>query len=346
MLADMDGMSDEGGQEAIEKGNSPPAKPASGWIDRLLWLGPEVDHARATVYGAGQPGFESYDIARQIRDGMARIGEQDKGSWLVLMLNCTVVELLVRSHMARGSCLASLGPLSEADWDNARRVPSMEAAWRTFSPAHVPTLMAMLSTDRVATMTRLSPDEREAFAVALRDFVLNLAEPLDFEAHRLGWALWRRWSRLAIAAVMVAVVVGVVATWLQKVSNVNLALHCHVSASSTNGWAPDANKLVDGITDVMGVHTNGGEQQWVVIDLGAVKKFDRIVVYNRPDCCAERAVPLKVEVSNDNQNYTQIAERTESFDKWTVKNPDAEYRYIRLKNTPPNFLHLAEVEVY
>jgi F5/8 type C domain len=104
--------------------------------------------------------------------------------------------------------------------------------------------------------------------------------------------------------------------------------------------------LVDGITDVMGVHTNGGEQQWVVIDLGAVKKFKRIVVYNRPDCCAERAVPLKVEVSNDNQNYTQIAERAESFDKWTIKDLDAEYRYIRLKNTPPNFLHLAEVEVY
>jgi hypothetical protein len=57
-------------------------------------------------------------------------------------------------------------------------------------------------------------------------------------------------------------------------------------------------------------------------------------------------VPLKVEVSNDNQNFRQITERTEVFDKWSADDLHAEGRYLRLKNTPPNLFHLAEVEVY
>ena len=76
------------------------------------------------------------------------------------------------------------------------------------------------------------------------------------------------------------------------------------------------------------------------------QKIKKIVVSNRPDGYEERAVPLKVEVSKDNQNYTQVAERKETFDKWTARGLNAEGRYIRMKNTPPNFFHLAEVEIY
>jgi hypothetical protein len=36
----------------------------------------------------------------------------------------------------------------------------------------------------------------------------------------------------------------------------------------------------------------------------------------------------------------------EIADKWTAKGLRAEGRYVRLLNTPPNFFHLAEVEIY
>jgi hypothetical protein len=222
----------------------------------------------------------------------------------------------------------------------------MEAAWNRLSATDVATLAAVVGADRVSAMTRLSREEREQFAAALSAFVLDLTEPLDIAAERLGWALFARWSRLLLVGAMVAAVVVFLAITVHRRIAPNLALHRPVSASSTNGWAPDPNKITDGITDVMGVHTNGGDQQWVVIDLGEVKKFDTVVVYNRPDCCAERAVPLHLEVSNDNQSYIQIAERRETFDTWTATDLHANARYIRLKNTPPNFLHLAEVEVY
>jgi hypothetical protein len=133
----------------------------------------------------------------------------------------------------------------------------------------------------------------------------------------------------------------------KKFGKPNLALHAAVTTSSQfPGQGMDHSLLVDGDPDTLGFHTMDGGNQWVVIDLGKVQKFDKIVVYNRPDGFEERAVPLKVEVSKDNQNYKQIAERRESFDKWTVKGLHAEGRYIRMKNTPPNFFHLAEVEVY
>jgi len=180
----------------------------------------------------------------------------------------------------------------------------------------------------------------------LRALVQDLIEPLESEANRLALALFARWSRVAVVAIALVVALACAVGWVSSKISPNLALHRPVTASSTNGWAPDPNKLTDGITNVMGVHTNGGDQQWLVIDLGEVKKIDKIVVYNRPDCCGERTVPLKVEVSNDNRDFKQIAERIETFDKWTAKNLNAEGRYVRLKNTPPNFLHLAEVEVY
>ena len=130
-------------------------------------------------------------------------------------------------------------------------------------------------------------------------------------------------------------------------SRPDLALHATVTTSSQfPGQGTDHTLLVDGDPDTLGFHTMDGGQQWVVIDLGSVRRFNKIVVYNRPDGYEERAVPLKIEVSKDNANYKQVAERKESFDKWTAKGLHAEARYIRLKNTPPNFFHLAEVEVY
>jgi hypothetical protein len=339
-------MSDENNESPVQAEELATSRPASGWFDRVLWLGPHVAEARAATFKAGQPGFEFYEMARDIREGAAKIGEAERGSWLVLLLDCEVVELLLRAHLARAGVLAGSAPSVESDLASAQKVPAIEAARGKFSTANVPTLVAMLGADRLATMTRLSDDERKSFAVAVHDFAMDLAEPLDLAAHRLGWALFARWVRVSLAGLVAVAFIWFAASWLLERSSPNLALHRPVAASSTNGYGPDPNKLVDGITDEIAFHSNAGDQQWVVIDLGEVKKFDKIVVYNRPGCCAERAVPLKVEVSDDNQNFKQIAERVEIFDKWKARDLNAEGRYVRLKNTPPNFFHLAEVEIY
>jgi len=331
-----------------EKPAGEPEKPASSWFGRLLWLGPRVAEARAKTFSPGHPGFLAYDVARQICDDVVKIGETGKGSWAVLLLDCAAVELLVRAHLERAGLVTGTAPLGEADWANARTLPSMEAAWGKLRVDQAAVLTAMLGPDRDTTLATLSDEERESFAPGLHDLVMRLAEPLEFEAHRLGRALFARWSRVLAVVLVLALVAGFGGRWLgKKLGRPNLAFHAAVTTSSQfPGQGTDHTLLVDGDPDTLGFHTMDGGQQWVVIDLGKVYKFDKIVLYNRPDGFEERAVPLKVEVSKDNQNFTQVAERKETFDKWTAKGLKAEARYVRLKNTPPNFFHLAEVEIY
>jgi hypothetical protein len=208
--------------------------------------------------------------------------------------------------------------------------------------------MAMLGPERDATMAKLDDEQRESFASGLHELVMRLAEPLEFEAHRLGRALFARWSRVLAVALVLILAVAFSGKWLnKKLGRPNLALHASVSVSSQfPGQGTDHALLVDGDPDTLGFHTLEAGQQWVVLDLGKVQKFDKIVVYNRPDGYEDRAVPLKVEVSTDGQNYTQVIERKETFDKWTGKGLKAEGRYVRLKNNAGNFFHLAEVELY
>lgn len=324
-------------------------KPEPGFLSRALWLGPRVAEARATTFDAGKPGFLWYDVARQICDDVVKIGETGKGSWAVLLLDCKSVELLVRAHLARAGLLVGAAPLTEADWTQARALPTVEAAWGKVPLAHTTLLGAMVGPERDATIERLSGEDREAFADSVHELVMRLAEPLEVEANRLGRALFARWARVIVALL----VVGGALFWTgnkiaSKFAKPNLALHRPVTVSSQfPGQGTDHTLLVDGDHDNLGFHTNADPQgAWVEIDLGEVKKFDKVVVYNRADGFEERAVPIKLEVSKDNVNWTQVAERKETFDKWTAKHLNAEARYVRLKNTPPNYFHLAEVEVY
>jgi hypothetical protein len=341
-------MSDDNSENGSGQATQAKTKPASSWLGRVLWLGPRVAEARANTFAQSQAGFTWYDVARQICDDVVKIGETGKGSWAVLLLDVTAVELLVRAHLARAGLLTGSGPLGASDWDNARKISAVEAAWGKLSEAQIATLTALLGPDRDAMIAKISGEERDAFATGLHDLVMRLAEPLEIEANRLGRALFARWSRILVVGVVLAVAVGFTGKWLgKKLGGPNIALHAAVTVSSQYpGQGVDHSLLVDGDPETLGFHTQDGGQQWVVIDLGKVRKFNKIVVSNRPDGFEDRAVPLKVEVSNDNQNFTQIVERKETFDKWTARGLHAEGRYVRLKNTTPNFFHLGEVEIY
>jgi len=344
-------MSDDNGQNQQESSTPVEDKPTQakpGWLNRLLWLGPRVAEARQRGLGPAHPAYAWYDAARQICDDVVKIGETGSSSWAVLLLDCAAVELLIRAHLVREGLFGGSAKLGEAEWASARTLPVVESAWGKLSSAHAATLAALLGPERDATMATLAGEERESFATALHELVMRLAEPLEVEANRLGRALFARWSRLAVVVIVLAVIGIVGGRWLdKKFGRPNLAFHKPVTTSSQYpGQGVDHTLLVDGDPDTMGFHTMDGGQQWAVIDLGKVCKFDKVVVYNRPDGYEERAVPLKIEVSKDNVTYTQIAERKETFTKWTAKKLRAEGRYVRLKNTPPHFFHLGEVEVY
>jgi hypothetical protein len=342
-------MSDDSLENVGVQAIPTPAKARPNWLSRVLWMGPRVAEARAKKFGPAKPGFAWFEIARQLCDDVVKIGETGKSSLAVLLLDCDQVGLLVRAYLEREGLLSGTGPLGDADWANALQVPVVAESFAKLTVEQGAMLTAMLGRDRDATLAKLTGEDRESFARAVHGLAMGLSEPLELESNRLGRVLFARWSRVAVAVAVLAVLVGVVGTWMdKKFGKPNLALHRPVTVSSQfPGQGMDHSLLVDGDRDNLGFHTESGGQQWVVIDLGAVHKLNKVVVYNRTDGnVQERAVPLKLEVSKDNKTFTLLKERKETFDKWTVRGLHAEGRYIRLQNTPPNFFHLAEVEVY
>ncbi len=341
-------MSDDSAENVSVPTTGTPAKARPNWLSRLLWMGPRVAEAREKKFGPSKPGFAWFEIARQLCDDVVKIGETGKSSLAVLLLDCDQVGLLVRAYLEREGLLSGTGPLGDADWANALQVPGVAESFAKLTVEQGTMLTAMLGRDRDATLARLTGEERDSFADAVHGLAIGLSEPLELESNRLGRVLFARWSRVAVAIAVLAVLLGVVGTWMdKKFGKPNLALHRPVTVSSQYpGQGLDHSLLVDGDRESLGFHTESGGQQWVVIDLGSVRKFNKVVVCNRADGFQERAVPIKLEVSKDNKIFTLLKERKEIFDKWTVRGLHAEGRYIRLQNTPPNYFHLAEVEVY
>ena len=323
------------------------AAPSRNLIRRLLWLDERVAEARVNTFGQSQPGWAEYDAARHAREGVVQIGETGQSSWAVLLLERVTASLLLRAHAARAGIRVGTGPLSEADWENVRNITVIQEAWNNLSAVQVSALVEALGADGDHATANLPVQQRKSFALGLHNFVKTLAEPLEFEANRLGRALFARYTRVAIAAVVAIIAVSSFTNWLgARFEKPNIALHRPVEVSSQYpGAGEDHTLLVDGDRTNLGFHTNCEGPQFVVVDLGAVHKFDKVVVYNR-DEYPERAVPLYLEVSADRQNYKQLAVKKEAFDKWAATGLSATGRYIRLRNTPPNCFHLAEVEVY
>jgi hypothetical protein len=234
------------------------------------------------------------------------------------------------------------------DWENALKLPVVAEAFARLTAPQRSMLTAMLGPDRDATLAKLIGEDRSSFARAVRGLVVSLSEPLAFDASRLWRALFARWSRVILVTLVLAAFFGVAASWLdKKFGKPNIALHCPVTVSSQYpSEGTDHRLLVDGDPDNMGFHTESNGQQWVVIDLGSIRKFDKVVVYNRSDGFQDRAVPLRLEVSSDNVHFTHLRERKETFDKWTARDLHAEGRYVRLLNAPPNAFHLSEVQIY
>lgn len=315
-------------------------------IRRILWLEERLAEARQKTFGPSQPGWAEYHAARHARDGVVQIGETGQSSWAVLLLERVTASLLLRAHAARAGLIISTGPLSEADWDIVLKVPAIQEAWNNLTAAQAAALVASLGTDGDKSTANLPLPQRKTFAIGLHNFVTTIAEPLEFESNRIGRVLFARYTRVAIAAAALIVAISAIVNWTgSRFEKTNMALHRPVEVSSQYpGAGEDHTLLVDGDRTNLGFHTNC-EGGFVIIDLGAVHKISKLVISNRQEY-PERAVPLFVEVGTDHQTYRPLAERREVFDKWTATGLSGEGRYVRLRNTPPNCFHLAEVEVY
>jgi hypothetical protein len=92
-------------------------------------------------------------------------------------------------------------------------------------------------------------------------------------------------------------------------------------------------------------HTLEEQSPWVEVDLGAIKRFSRVIVTNRQDCCMERAVPLAIEVSTDGTAYNEVARRQDTFSEWDAKFHPVQARYVRARALRRTLLHLEGLSV-
>ncbi len=93
-------------------------------------------------------------------------------------------------------------------------------------------------------------------------------------------------------------------------------------------------------------HTNEDEAPWFELDLGMPTEFSSVSVQNRSDHLPERAVPLIVESSDDQQTWKELARRDETFSTWRAKFPTTTARFVRLRVPRRTFLHLEAVRVH
>src|SRR5262245_37611142 len=111
---------------------------------------------------------------------------------------------------------------------------------------------------------------------------------------RTGWR--------TLAAIVAAAALGAAA----PAKEVNVAPSGTATQSSTYlGAGPEASRAIDGNTngDWGGgslTHTdNGDPAPWWQVDLGLVLTLDRIVLWNRTDCCAFRLSNFRLSVLDE-----------------------------------------------
>jgi len=143
-------------------------------------------------------------------------------------------------------------------------------------------------------------------------------------------------------------------------ADVNLALGKPAQQSSTD-YGGDAKRAVDGNNNgnywANSVSHTKNELAWWQVDLGSIHQIRNIRIWNRTDCCGERLSNFYLLVSetpfqsNNLQSilrqagiwhyyHNGIAGRTTDI---KVNHPG---RYVRVQLTSPNWLQLAEVEVF
>jgi hypothetical protein len=94
-------------------------------------------------------------------------------------------------------------------------------------------------------------------------------------------------------------------------------------------------------------HTQDDDSPWVEIDLGKPQTFSSLTIVNRRDEHLEdRAVPLVIEVSDDQQGFKEIARRDAVFSVWEPRFPPVTARFVRARVTRKSWLHLEAVKVH
>ncbi len=317
-----------------------------GVFSRFVWLDSQMSQAVKAAYGPGQPGFAEFKFARAASRDIKSLGDSGKGLCSAVLLARSVIDLLLRATLARSGNPVDASTPSNEVWMRWLEQPTASKLASELSANQLTLIPSLLSIDGVTQLTHEPLPKMRLILSTLLDVMETLLEPMQTDATRVKHVTLQRWLRLTAAIVIV--ILGSRAIWHKVTDRRNLALYKGVSISSMDTQVgADPKGLVDGDLYRLGFHTASAPNQTATVDLGVPQQISRIVVYNRSDCCQERAVPLRVEISEDGKTYRPVTERKEPFPvSFTVDFAKTKARYVRLTALQNTVFHLNEVEVY
>lgn len=219
-------------------------------------------------------------------------------------------------------------------------------------------LEAPLGPDRLADLKRalversfvetadLAVEQLPIDANLAHDFVHHLLARKLQPATRTGRLLLQRTVRtFGLLALLLGGVWGGVTGIQRAMLKPDLAAGKPWRASSSlDTCKPQEHTCTSTRTDIF-FHTVEEAEPWVEIDLGRPTGFSLVDVTNRSDCCPDRAVPLAIEVSNDQKTWREVARRRDTFSQWRAKFAPQTARYVRLRTLRRSLLHLEKVAV-
>jgi len=144
-----------------------------------------------------------------------------------------------------------------------------------------------------------------------------------------------------IAAAVAIMIAEVVALWRPT----DLAAGKPWTASSMD-WSCDPGLgMCRGMPIGIFFQTREEDSPWVRIDLGSAQWLSSITVINRRDCCAERAIPLLLEIGMDGAHFWKVAEQRAIFQEWKATFPRVLARFVRARVNRRTILHLERISV-
>jgi hypothetical protein len=294
------------------------------------------------AFATTDPGYRLFELGLSALQDAQQLGNSQAGGGSALLLYRSAIRLLVRVSLLRRQRIATVeAPPSEV-WARAAELPEWPGA--AFGGEWLE--RGVIDDGGEVYLSTLSAAERERALVGLRAMAERFARPL---AEAAFGARRRRSLRRMLSSL--ALVVGGVVLWAVVAAATrrpNLALHRPVSVSDRDPrFGVDPEQVVDGDRSNLGFHTSSRANTTLVIDLGAIKSLSRVVVFNRADCCQERAGPLSLQLSTNGNDYETVGRQTDTFFEWTLPLAAAtKARYVRVVHESRDFFHLSEVEVY
>ena len=170
--------------------------------------------------------------------------------------------------------------------------------------------------------------------------VLQVGEAQPSASHR------RVTRGATLFAIIFAVLIFVGPLLLETFEPVDLAKGKPWRTSSSMFTCHPDNIECGGARTTILFHTQEDAEPWFLIDLGAPTAFRSATVVNRRDDGKERAVPLVLEVSDDEQTWRQVSRRDEVFKVWKPSFDAVTARFVRVRVARRSYLHLEAVRVH